>query len=249
MDLSRPSRLVAAIALCTGLNVSALAQDDCSGTPIALGDKPVMSAYADYSDFLVAVMEHKTREEDRRRHQKLCPELYREAPAVSATPQTLEGVIRESAQKTPFDYSQHRSWYNRSTSRSFGLPGLPNATMSGEAIHTSLLPLEQGSLDERLRTILLAGLSPLGKSGLDDGSAAASLVNRQVSSDTLLRRETDVLSAFDVGSFGSQLAAILYVSGGPGWVTFYMSENDIIKIESSAETEFSGSFGLTIATP
>ena len=247
MDLSRPIRFVALAALCGGLGTPVLAQDDCIN-PITLGEKPAMGAYADYSDFLVAVMEHKGKEESRRRHQKMCPELYQEPPLAQAPAQTLEGAIQESARRPAFDYGQHQSWYNRTTSRSFGLPGMANATMSGEAINTSLTTLEQGALDERLRGILLALQSPLSRAGLTDGASAADIAQRQLS-DVLILREAEVLAAFSTGSYGDRLESILFSGGGQGAIVLYLGADEILDIDGSAEVEscFSscGDFGLT----
>lgn len=61
MDLSRHYRLFAAAALCA-LCANGAHADDCI-SPVPLGEKPAMSAYGDYSDFLVAAMEHKAQEE------------------------------------------------------------------------------------------------------------------------------------------------------------------------------------------
>jgi hypothetical protein len=217
---------------------------DCAA-PVVLGDKPVMSAYGDYTDFLVAAMEHKAKEEEKRKHQKLCPELYRQAPLIDAQSENLDSAVRRSASQPPFDYNSNQSWYNRSTSQSFGLPGLPNASMASEAINTSLVSLEDGPIADTLRDILLALQSPL--SGIEDGGNAAGLADRQLS-DVLLLRERDVLAAFLYDNFGSRLQSISYSDDGS--LVLYLGEEDILYSSGIVEVESClsscGEFGLTI---
>src|SRR5690554_7400243 len=64
------------------LAVSAVHADDCV-SPVLLGDKPSMSSYADYDDFLVAAIEYRAKEEEKNKHQKMCPQLYKEADRKS----------------------------------------------------------------------------------------------------------------------------------------------------------------------
>ena len=243
MDLSHLIRLCAAAAL-TALPAVIAYGDDCI-SPVVLGDKPAMSAYGDYSDFLVAAMEHKSQEEKKRKHQKMCPELYREAPLLDAPNENLDNAVRQSAQRPPFDYGSNQSWYNKSTSQSFGLPGLPNASMSGEAINTSLLVLEEGPIEDRLRSILLALQSPL--PGVDDGGNASSLIGRQFS-DVLLKRENEVLQAFLFDTFGARLTGIAYADDGS--LTLYLSQDGIMLTQGVGYFESClsscGEFGLTL---
>lgn len=243
MALSRHYRLFAAAALCA-LYANGAHADDCI-SPVPLGEKPAMSAYGDYSDFLVAAMEHKAQEEKKRKHQKMCPELYREAPLMDAPSETIDTAVRQSSQRPAFDYSRNQSWYNRTTSQSFGLPGLPNSSMSGEAINTSLIVLEDGPIEERLRNILLALQSPM--VGVEDGGNAAALVDRQFS-DVLLKRENEVLQAFLFDNFGSRLQGISYSEDGS--LVLLVGNEDILRSEGRYyfQTCLSscGEFGLTL---
>lgn len=243
MDLSRQFRLFAVAALSAAYAVSAQASDCVS--PVTVGDKPAMNAYGDYTDFLVAAMEHKAKEEEKRKHQKLCPELYRQAPMFAAKAENLDSAVARSASQPPFDYSSNQSWYNRTTSRSFGLPGLANASMASEAINTSLISLEDGPIADSLRNILMALQSPM--SGIEDGGNAASLVGRQFT-DVLLLREREVLAAFLFDNFGGRLQSIAYSDDGS--LTLYLGEEDImystglIQVESCLSS--CGEFGLTL---
>jgi hypothetical protein len=243
MDLSRLTRLCAAAALSAFSAVTAQG-DDCID-PVVLGEKPAMSAYGDYSDFLVAAMEHKSKEEKKRKHQKMCPELYREAPLLDAPNENLDNAVRQSAQRPPFDYGSHQSWYNRSTSQSFGLPGLPNASMSGEAINTSLIALDAGPIEDQLRSILLALQSPL--AGIRDGGNASSLIGRQFF-DVLLKRESEVLQAFLFDTFGARLTGISYSDDGR--LTLYLSQSGVMQTQGVAYfascLSSCGEFGLIV---
>lgn len=243
MDLSRHFRLCAIAALSAVFAVSAQANDCVS--PIVLGDKPVMGAFGDYTDFLVAAMEHKAKEEEKRKHQKLCPELYRQAPLMDSQAENLDSAVQRSANQPPFDYSSNQSWYNRSTSQSFGLPGLPNASMASEAINTSLISLEDGPIADSLRNILLALQTPL--DGVEDGGNAAGLAGQQLS-DVLLLRERDVLTAFLYDNFGGRLQGISYSDDGS--LTLYLGEEDVLYGTSDIYVQnclsSCGEFGITI---
>lgn len=243
MDLSRHFRLYAVAALSAAFAVAAQANDCVS--PVVLGDKPAMSAYGDYTDFLVAAMEHKAKEEEKRKHQKLCPELYRQAPTFAERTESLDSAVARSASQPPFDYSRNQSWYNRSTSQSFGLPGLPNASMASEAINTSLISLEDGPIADSLRNILLALQSPL--NGVEDGANSAALANRQLS-EVLLLREREVLAAFLYDNFGNRLQGISYADDGS--LVLYLGEEDILYTTGTVQVESClsscGEFGLTL---
>lgn len=243
MHLLRHFRLIAAATLCAFCTNAAHA-DDCI-SPVPLGDKPAMNAYGDYSDFLVAAMEHKAQEEEKRKHQKMCPELYREAPLMDLPSESLDTAVRQSSERPAFDYSRNQSWYNRTTSQSFGLPGLPNSSMAGEAIDTSLIVLEEGPIEERLRSILLALQSPL--PGVEDGANASSVMSRQFE-DVLLKRENEVLQAFLFDNFGAQIRSIAYSSDGS--LVLYIGEDDILRTQGSFYFQnclsSCGEFGLTL---
>lgn len=243
MDLSRHYRLFAAATLCALCYSSAIA-DDCI-SPVRLGEKPAMTAYGDYSDFLVAVMEHKALEEKKRKHQKLCPELYREAPTAPARTESLEAAVQASSQQPPFDYRANTSWYNRSTSQSFSLPGMANATMAGTALGTSFSTLDDGPTNGAIAASILALLGA--GENIEDARFASDLVSVMFER-TLAQREDDVDEAFRSGSFLSQLNSV-DVSGDGGLV-LYLGGPGFLKIDTTIETEYClsscGEFELTV---
>jgi len=226
------------------LAVSAVHADDCV-SPVLLGNKPSMSSYADYDDFLVAAIEYRAKEEEKNKHQKMCPQLYKEAPVITEQAESLNDAVRRSAEQQPFDYSRNQSWYNRSTSQSFGLSGLPNSSMAGETIHTSLAGLENESLTNSQRNILLALQGPF--SGVDDG-ADASVINGQLTSDTLIIRERDVHTAFGFDSFLARLNGVSVLNKG-GLVLFlgddgFIYSYGLVEIENCLSS--CGQLNLTI---
>jgi opacity protein-like surface antigen len=243
MDLSRHYRLIAAASLCA-LCISSAVADDCI-SPVKLGDKPAMTAYGDYSDFLVAVMEHKALEEKKRKHQKLCPELYREAPTAAAKAESLDAAIQASSQQPPFDYRANASWYNRSTSQSFGLPSMPNAIMAGTSLGTSFTTLDDGAVNDALAASILAMLGA--GNDIEDARFASDFLSVMFER-TLAQREDDVDLAFRSGDFLSQLTSI-DVSGNGG-LTLYLGGAGFLKIDASIETESClsscGEFQMTI---
>lgn len=242
MDLSRQFRLIAAGALCA-LCYSAIA-DDCI-YPVTLGEKPAMTAYGDYSDFLVAVMEHKAQEQKKRKHQKLCPELYREAPTAPARAESLEAAVQASSQQPPFDYRANTSWYNRSTSQSFGLPSMANATMAGTTMGTSFSTLDDGPVNEAVAASILALLGA--GEDIEDARFASDLVSVMFER-TLAQREDDVDEAFRSGSFLSQLTGVDVSEDGS--LILYLGGPGFLKIDATVEAEYClsscGEFQLTV---
>lgn len=243
MDLSRHYRLFAAAALCA-LCANGAHADDCI-SPVKLGEKPAMTAYGDYSDFLVAVMEHKALEEKKRKHQKLCPELYREAPTAPARTESLEAAVQASSQQPPFDYRANASWYNRSTSQSFALPSMANASMAGTTLGTSFSTLDDGPVNQAVAASILALLGA--GQNIEDSRFASDLVSVMFER-TLAQREEDVDEAFRSGSFLSQLTSV-DVSGDGGLILF-LGGPGFLKIDTTIETEYClsscGEFQLTI---
>ncbi|MFN3714772.1 MAG: hypothetical protein ACK4SX_14035 [Alcanivoracaceae bacterium] len=242
MNLSRHIRLCAAAL--SVLCAAAAHGSECT-SPVMLGEKPAMVTYGDYSDFLVAVMEHKSREEEKRRHQKLCPELYREAPTEPSQIESLEGAIRRSAGQPPFDYSANQSWYNRSTSRSFALPGMPNSLMASLALGT---PLDTQAMSPEAQRLLAAVLASLGTDeNLEDGSKSLGLSHEMIFR-LLPQREADVVIAAMAGSFGSRLTDVAFSDDGS--LTLYLGGSGFLKIHAQIEVEnclsSCGEFGIWI---
>lgn len=165
-------------ALSVAFTLSAQANPACV-SPVELGNKPSLRDFGDYSEFLVTVMAHKAKEEEQTKHRQLCPELYQPAPVVEApTAENLDQAVAATREQPPFDYSSNNTWYNRSTSRSFGLAGMPNNQMSGEAIQTPLALLDQPPLSEQDRNNSLALLAPV-----EDVRTGAILPGQQASQE------------------------------------------------------------------
>lgn len=163
----------AALALASaGPALAAEASGDCS-VPISLGEQPEMDEFADYSDFLVAIMGYKEKEEEEKEHRKSCPELYLTPPVVWDGPENLNDAVAEAGARPEFDYQANPTWYDKSTSRSFGLADMPASTLASELIQSSLANLtrdEEGLAEDEQAALLL--LSAIG-GGTEDGSDGA----------------------------------------------------------------------------
>lgn len=229
MELIRPT--ICALALLLAL--PAMAADGGCDQAVPLGDKPTMNSFVSYDDFLVAVMAHKAQEEAKRKHQKMCPELYLRAPVLTLPDgENLDRAVQQSQQQPAFDYSSNDTWYNRSTSRSFGLPDLANDSLAGESIHTSFLALEDGPMDETLRGVLLTEQSPL--DGVRDGRNVVSGIAQQVE-QVLREREVETILAFQSGNFTDQLQAVYFSEDG--LLTLFLGEDDFIATQSTVHIE------------
>lgn len=176
--------------------------EDCE-IPVILGEKPAMDAYADYSDFLVAIMDYKARERARNYQLEQCPEVVAEAerqpppddPTITLGPETLDAAVARSARLPRFDYAVQRTWYNRTTSRSFGLPDLQPSKLEGESIRTRIDLLEEGAPPLRLQRLALNLQGPL---PADDGSVASKLIERQFT-DVLKEKDQALAQAYQNG--------------------------------------------------
>lgn len=229
MELMRPT--ICALALL--LTLPALAADGGCEQAVDIGDKPTMDGFVSYDDFLVAVMAHKAKEEAKRKHQKMCPELYLRAPLLDMPQgESLDRAVQQSKEQAPFDYSSNQTWYNRSTSRSFGLPDLANDSLAGESIHTSFLALEDGPMDETLRGVLLTEQSPL--DGLLDGRTVVSDIARQTE-QVLREREVETILAFQSGNFTEQLVGFYRTDDGR--LTLFVGETEFLAIQSTVHIE------------
>lgn len=211
---------------------------DCDA-PVVLGDKPSMDGYADYSDFLVAIMDYKTRERDLQAQQETCPELFITRvdptsldPTVTYGPETLDSAVERSARIPVIDYSTNRTWYNRSTSRSFGLPDLPNNQMTASVVRTPLRTVVDGNIPERDQALALNLVGPLPTA---DGGQAQTLVERQFR-DTLPVREDEVVYAFSSDQRDTIDDAYTIVNDNTGsFVTLYLRDNEIVYIRARGE--------------
>lgn len=211
---------------------------DCDA-PVTLGDKPSMDAYADYSDFLVAIMDYKTRERDLQAQQDACPELFISRvdptsldPTVTYGPETLESAVERSARIPAIDYSANRTWYNRSTSRSFGLPTLPSNQMTTSLVRTPLRTVVDGNVPERDQALVLNLVGPLPTA---DGASAQMLVERQFR-DTLPVRDEEVIYAFSADQRDAVDDAYTIVNNSTGSsLTLYLRDTEIVYIKARGE--------------
>ncbi|PKM22776.1 MAG: hypothetical protein CVV10_02625 [Gammaproteobacteria bacterium HGW-Gammaproteobacteria-14] len=213
------------IALFVTVGTAAPAHAEECAAPLDIGIKPDMTAYADYSDFLVAVMEFKARADALEKHQGACPQLYATEPPPAVTSETLASALQRSRNQAQFDYNIHQTWYDRSTSRTFGLPGMANNVLSSQIIGTSLRILEDGPLDPSTQAIVLTLGSPLG--GLEDGAVAVDLVNAQFE-QLGLEREQQVRLAFIEAEADLQPSQIIVASIGQLRLTY--SEGQLLKV-------------------
>ena len=131
------------LCLLSPLSAQESAPPPC-GSPVAVPDKPALEDYPDYSDFLLQVMQYKQANRQQANHQAACPQDYEPDPVASSDPtvidqpETLDSALARTERLSPIDYQRNRTWYNRSTSQSFGLPALPGNSLSGEHIRTLL---------------------------------------------------------------------------------------------------------------
>src|SRR5690606_22972806 len=109
-------------------------------------------------------------------------------------PETLDSAVERSARIPVIDYSTHRTWYNRSTSRSFRLPDLSNGVMEQETISTQVRTLVDGTLSARDQQLLLDMIGPLPE---EDGALAERMMERQLT-ESLARKEQEVSKSFSV---------------------------------------------------
>ena len=207
---------------------------DCDA-PVVLGDKPSMDGYADYSDFLVAIMDYKTRERDLQAQQEACPELFITRvdptsldPTITYGPETLDSAVERSARIPTIDYSTNRTWYNRSTSRSFALPNLPNGVMEKETISTQVRTLVDGTLSARDQQLALNLIGPLAK---DDGAWAEQLAHRQLT-ESLTRTEQVVRYVTSTSSGDASIQLITTTMDNGGYITLYVVGDEVIRTEA-----------------
>lgn len=207
---------------------------DCDA-PVTLGGKPSMDGYADYSDFLVAIMDYKARERDLQAQQEACPELFITRvdptsldPTVTYGPETLDSAVERSARIPTIDYSTNRTWYNRSTSRSFGLPNLPNGVMEKETISTQVRTLVDGTLSARDQQLVLDLIGPLTK---DDGAWAEQLAHRQLT-ESLTRTEQIVRYVTSTSEGDASIQFITTTMDNGGYITLYVVGDEVIRTEA-----------------
>lgn len=167
-------------SICVLSPLSTQASPPC-GNPVPLPDKPALEDYPDYSDFLLQVMQYKQASREQAAHQAACPQDYQPEPVTSSDPtvidqpETLDSALARTERLSPIDYQRNRTWYNRSTSQSFGLPALPGNSLSGEHVRTLLGNV--GSDDPLVLPMTIVGMQ---LDGLNDGGNAEHLLADQL---------------------------------------------------------------------
>lgn len=141
--MKKNALMAGALSLCFALSAHAQSPADC-GNPIVVPDKPSLSDFADYSDFLLRIMSYKRLANEQQQHAQACPDAYTSQaanntdPTITAGPETLDSALARTQRLSPFDYQMHRTWHERSTSRSFVLAPLTPPTLASEHLRTLL---------------------------------------------------------------------------------------------------------------
>lgn len=210
---------------------------DCETLAVP-GEKPAMDAYADYSDFLVAIMAFKSRSRDRAEQEILCPELLAAQadsgpldPTVTYGPETLESAAARAEQLNPSIYRVGKTWYQRSTSRSFALPALATSQMNHQSIGTHIRTLIDGPVPEREQQLVLDSLGPLAD---DDGQWGPDIAERQLHDDLKNRELAPTIAATieDLPFSGVQTTH----TANNGYIRIYYKAGDIVLVEALAQS-------------
>lgn len=209
----------AVLALATAL--PAMAATDCD-TPIVLGDRPHMDAYADPHDFLAAVMDYQHREIRQRQQLRECPQLAARprAPEQRAQPEDLDAAIERGRSLPAFDYARHPRWYDRTTSRTFGLPPLSRTKMDDGLVSAPIRMDE--AFPAALQNALFALQGPL--DDIRDGRHGEYAYLRRVR-DHLMRDEQ---SAHDAAMPRPFTHIVEYRNQGGTWLRFYFLDDTLV---------------------
>lgn len=171
---------------------------DCS-VPVELPDKPRIENFADYNDFVVEIMKYKKVAREQQEHRSKCPQAYvvrqrpNPDPTVIEGPETLGEALRRTERLPGVDYSRNQTWYDRSTSRSFGLPSLSGEELSNRSIDAHLQNLSTDMGEQALNA-----LSPRERRRL---SYQALLARRDGKKTDLALAGADVLPLFYASDF------------------------------------------------
>ena len=180
MKFSALATGLCSIFLLSPLSAQEPAPPPC-GSPVSVPSKPALEDYPDYSDFLLQVMQYKQANRQQANHQAACPQDYEPDPVASSDPtvidqpETLDSALARTERLSPIDYQRNRTWYDRSTSQSFGLPALPGNSLSGEHIRTLL-----GNAGSDTPLVLPMTIVGMQLDGLNDGGDARNLLTEQL---------------------------------------------------------------------
>ena len=203
---------------------------DCE-TAVTLGDKPSMDGYADYSDFLVAIMDYKARARDLEAQQSACPELFAKQlspesmdPTITRGPETLESAVERTPKIKETAQSGLHPSDGRSTSRTFKLPVLATTKLESETIPTPLRTLIDGNRSERDQQLVLNLLGPLPD---DDGEWAVNIMERQYR-DVLSQQDKSVEVAIE----NTQINDVITIESDDGdRITLYIKDNSLVHVD------------------
>ncbi|MBQ0754571.1 MAG: hypothetical protein KBT87_10325 [Gammaproteobacteria bacterium] len=210
---------------------------DCE-SPVTLGEKPAMEAYADYSDFLVAIMDFKSRSRARAEQETACPALFSAQanpepvdPTVTYGPETLESATTRASKLKPSIYPMGSTWYKRSTSRSFALPALASAQMDQESIATHLRTLIDSPYSSRDQQLAIETLGPLPD---DDGHWGQNIAERQLH-DNSATKENEVQFTVERADLPyDQIITNTTINGS--YIRLYVKQGAIIQTHALAYT-------------
>lgn len=204
------------------------------GSPVAVPEKPLLDDYTDYTDFLVRIMEYKQALRERDAHKLACPDDYQPHhvastdPTVIDGPETLGEALERTRRLTQLDYSEHPTWHDRSTAKSFALPPLSAPGLSAERLQTLL-----GNANTNDPLILPLSLLNLQLNGINDGKdaqAGTELLRFQ----GLSKEEQDAALAW----FLAENSGAVWGLESNGNLTFYLNrENQYIRTHAFIEWE------------
>ncbi|MCG8439258.1 MAG: hypothetical protein MI751_14330 [Pseudomonadales bacterium] len=205
------------------------------GSPVAVPEKPILEDYPDYTDFLLQIMKYKQASRDQAAHRQACPEDYLPEHTASTDPTVIDGpeTLDSALQRTPripeIDYQAHRTWHDRSTSRSFVLSPLTAPVLSTERLRTLLG--NAGSDEPLILPMTIVGMQ---LKGVNDGANAQNL-EEQTTYQQLPYEERQAAIVSYVPQQRAQLDDF-YTDGN---ITVYLNDSgDIYYIEGTAEGRF-----------
>ena len=222
--------------LCIGPQAAAM---DCdTEVPVELGDKPAMDAYADYSDFLVAIMDYKARDRELLAQQEACPQLFVKQvdpstldPTVTYGPETLDSAIARASKLQGLAQPSGPVWHNRSTSKSFRLPMLGSPQMEKETISTHLRTLIDDPVSDRDQTLAINLLGPLPE---NDGHWGPE-TQENLLADALPEREREAEIASLMLDAPTSRFYTLYGQNG-GYITLYFYGDELTNVYSLSQS-------------
>jgi hypothetical protein len=216
-------------------------QDSACDAPMWLPDKPQLDQYAEYSLFLADIMAYKAKKRKIATHKKDCPELYKPRaisssdPTVIDGPETLGGALQRAQRIPEIDYSRNQTWYNRTTSRSFGLPSLSGDELSDNTVAADLTALKPDATPREGAQLLTGIFSESLNDKLFSGAASQDLAAFQFETN-LFEREQEADMAGATQGFMESFSAFFAIPSGPGGdLVLYLDEGGIpIKGSSTA---------------